>query len=545
MIGRVSRWDEASAGDAGSIAGMKTTATTAGDFVSLGARRHPDRVALRDAAGAERSYAELDRRTNRLAHFLLGLGLVKGDRVAAWMADGFEYVEVYLAAAKAGLVVCPVNARLVAAEAAHLLDDSGARVLVFTADVAGKVAELDAGVLDTVELVSVGPSALPGARDYESGLADGSAEPPSDGPEPGDLYILGYTSGTTGRPKGAMLTHAAVVSIGRQNAFSFRLYAYPEWGITGSMSFVSVVPAHVLACLRMGGTVNIMGRWGTDALLDTIRRRRLNFIYIPSPLLEDVTSAFDRDREAWLSLESVLHSASKAHPEHLEALHDVVGSRLIEGWGMTEHSGGLATATTFGDYLGAQHGDAVFGTVGRSVTDVDVRLVGPDGEPLPHDGETVGELAIASPGLMTGYWNNPDATAAALRDGWYLSGDLGSVSADGYVRISERRTDLIVSGGMNVYPSEVERTIAELAEVLEVAVVGAAHPRWGQTVVAVVVTRPGALLTEELVIEHCTKRMASFKKPARVFFVPALPRTTSLKVSRAQVREQVAALVSR
>jgi fatty-acyl-CoA synthase len=542
---------------------MQTSATTAGDFVSLGARRHPDRPALRDRDGRELSYARLDERTDRLAQALLGLGLEPGDRVAAWMADVFEYVEVYLAAAKAALVVCPVNARLVAPEAEHLLTDSGARVLVWTSDLDERVAALDAGLRDGLDRVRVELGAragdhagsavgtehtaadAPEARDYETLLAAGAALRPARGPQPDDLYILGYTSGTTGRPKGAMLSHRAVVSIARQNAFSFRLSAYPEWGVTGSMSFVSVVPSHVLSCLRMGGTVTILGRWDAGSLLASIRRHRLTFVYIPSPLLGEVTVALDADRDAWVSLESVLHSASRADPRHLEELHAVIGGRLVEGWGMTEHSGGLATATLARDYLGAQPGDPVFRSVGRTVTDVDLRVLGDDGAPLPHDGESVGELAIASPALMSGYWNNPAASAAALQDGWYRTGDLGSISPEGFLRISERRTDLIVSGGMNVYPSEVELAIAELPEVAEVAVVGAPHPRWGQSVVAVVVTRPGTVLTAEQVIERCRQRLASYKKPSTVLFVPALPRTTSLKVARAELRTQVAALVSR
>ncbi|MCW2795714.1 AMP-binding protein [Nocardioides sp.] len=521
---------------------MKTEAGTVGEIISLGARRHPGRAALRDRNGAERSYADLDLRTTRLAQALLANGLERGDRVAAWMGDCFEYVEVYLAAAKAGLVVCPVNARSTPAEATYLLQDSSARALVWTPDLDDKVAELDQDVWGTVVAVSVGPTDVVEVHDYERLLASSSTHDVV-APIPGDLYILGYTSGTTGRPKGAMLTHASCLAIARQNAFSFRMGVYPEVALTGSMSFVSVVPAHILCTLRMGGTVNIMGRWDPESLLRTIQQHRVTFTYIPSPLLGDVTVALDHDRSAWLTLEAVLHSASRASVEHLSALQAVIGSRLVEGWGMTENSGGLASVTTAADYHGVSASDPIFGSVGRSALDADVRLVDTDGVSLPHDGESVGELVIASPALMSGYWQNPEATAQALRDGWYHTGDLGSIDPRGYVSVSERRTDLIVSGGANVYPSEVERCISELAGVREVAVVGAPHPRWGQSVVAVVVLAPGAAVDEGAVIAHCRTQLAGYKKPSRVLFLPELPRTTSLKVARGQLRDDVRALL--
>jgi fatty-acyl-CoA synthase len=517
---------------------MQTAPRTVGDFVLLGARRHPDRAALRDPHGAVRSYRELDERSSRLANALLGIGLAKGDRIAAWMGDGFEYVEVYLAAAKAGLIICPVNARLTAYEAAGLLGDADPRALVWTPELDEKAGALDAGLLGQLRAICTGSTAVAGVADYETLLAGGSPTPPPP-PEPSDLLVLGYTSGTTGRPKGAMLTHAAVVSIGTQNAFAFRLTAYPQWGLTGSMSFVSVVPAHVLCALRLGGTVTIMGRWDPVGLLDTIRRHRLTFVYIASPLLDDVTAALDADRGAWTSLESVLHSASAASPERLAALHAVVGSRLVEGWGMTEHSGGLVTATSALDYLDARAGDPVFSTVGRPIVDAQVRVVDESGAELPHDGAAIGELLVASPGLMSGYWNAPEATAVALTDGWYHSGDLGTISPEGYVGVTERRTDLIVSGGANVYPGEVERCIEEIPGVVEVAVVGAPHPRWGQSVVAVVIVDEAVGLTEQMIVEHCRQRLAGYKKPSRVFLVPELPRTTSLKVARGELRELV------
>lgn len=515
--------------------------STVGELVTRAAAAHPTRAALKDREGAVLTYGDLDGRTTLLANALLDAGLVPGDRIAPWMSDVFEYVEVYIAAAKAGLVVAPINARLVAPEAAYQLEDSEAAAFVFTSDMAEQVARLPAEAFADRLVVAVGEPHERAAWTWEELAAAGDADPPSP-PAPDALYILGYTSGTTGRPKGAMLTHASVLALGRLNASSFRLPAHATIALTGSMSFVAVVPSHVICTLRLAGTIVVMGRWTADDLLDVIERERAVFTYVPSPLLSDVTKAIRRRPETIASLHAVLHSASRADPEKLEALHEVVGGRLVEGWGMTEHSGGLATATAAVDYLGAEPGAAIFESVGRTAVEVDIKIVDEQGEDLPWDGKTVGELCIASPALMTGYWNRPDATAAALVDGWYHSGDLGTVDPQGFVTVAERRTDLIVSGGANVYPSEVERCIAELPAVREVAVIGVPHERWGQTVLAVVVPDPdGPGVDEAAVVEHCRAQLAGFKKPSRVLFADELPRTAGLKVARAALREQVLA----
>lgn len=512
-----------------------------GDLVRLGARRSPDRVAVKMREGRAVTYAELDERTDRLANALLGLGLSRGDRVGAWLGDCVEYVELYLALAKAGLIMVPVNARVRAAEASHPLVDAGARVLFFDGTIAGDVTELD---LDGVELIAVGGAeAAVEARAFEPFLAAGAATSPP-GPEPDDVYIIGYTSGTTGKPKGAMLTHRSVMALARLNALSYHLPLYGTAALTGSMSFVATVPAHFITHLLLGGTLVIMGKWDVESLVETVERERATFTYIPSPLIGDFCEVARRDPSRWASLESVLHSASRAAPEKLRLLAEVVGGRFVEGLGMTENSGGLITATTREDVEGETRAADLYASAGRAVAESAVMLVDPEsGEPLAHDGATIGELAMSSPALMDGYWNLPEATAEALVDGWYRSGDLASIDPAGYVYIAERRTDLIVSGGMNVYPTEVEEFIKTMPGVADVAVVGLPHERWGQSVVAAVIPAPGAELDAEAVIEFCRVGLATYKKPTAVRFLTDLPRTVSLKVRRSEVRKMLEAEV--
>jgi acyl-CoA synthetase (AMP-forming)/AMP-acid ligase II len=362
-------------------------------------------------------------------------------------------------------------------------------------------------------------------------------------PSPDDVLVLGYTSGTTGHPKAAMLTHRSVLAICRLNTISYRLPAFSVAAITGSLSFPAMMPAHVLSHLYVGGTSVIMGRWDPESLVDAVERERITFTYLPTPTIADFVAYAPRVRERWSSLQSVLHSASRATPEQRAALCEVIGDRFVEGWGMTENSGGLMTATTRTDITSPPGDVDIHASVGRAVVETLVDVVDDSGDPLPHDGETMGELVYRGPAVMAGYWNRPDETALALRGGRLHSGDIGAIDRHGYVFVTERRTDLIVSGGMNVYPSEVERVIMRVPNVRECVVVGVPHARWGQTVVAVVVGSPG--VSEEAVREECRRQLASYKKPTSILFVDDVPRTSSLKIRRAAVRELAAEAVAR
>lgn len=510
---------------------------TVGSLLRLGALRSPQRVAVRMREGRAVTYAQLDQRTDRLANALLGLGLAPGDRVAAWMDDCVEYVELYLAVAKAGLVMVPINARLRAGEADQLLADSGAAALVWSGGIAGAVEELKELPAAT-KLIALAGAGGPAAADFERLLECGAARPPRP-PAAADPYIIGFTSGTSGRPKGAILTHRSVLAIARLNALSYRLPLFGTGALTGSMSFVATVPAHVISHLYVGGTVLIMGSWDVESLLATVAAERATFTYVPSPLIDEFSAAAARDPRPWASLESILHSASRAAPEKLAALAEVIGGRFVEGLGMTENSGGLITATTREDVVGASAARNLYASVGRVVAESAIAVLDPDGNPVAYDGESVGEIAIRSPALMVGYWNQPEATAEALRGGWYRTGDLGSIDPAGYVYMVERRTDLIVSGGINVYPAEVEDFICAMHGVREAAVVGLPHERWGQAVAAAVVVEPGVELDAATVIERCRNGLASFKKPTVVSFLDELPRTTSLKLKRTEVRERL------
>jgi acyl-CoA synthetase (AMP-forming)/AMP-acid ligase II len=507
-----------------------------GELVSFNARRDPDRVAVRLWDGPARTYEQLEQRTARLANALRGLGLAAGDRVAAWLEDSVEYVELYGAAAKANVIVVPINSRLTHHEAAYQLGHTGARVLFFSERQLDRVAELP--TRDDLKLVFVGTGPSPsGSQDYEALIADasGAALPP---PPPDDPFMIGFTSGSTGRPKGAVLTHRSCMILATTQLSALRIPLYGVNIQAVSMSFPATIISHLMSHLLAGGTqVLAPGRWDSERLLDIVARERVTHMLLPAPILSEFTEAAAADPKRWESLVTVLHAGSRADPRTLEALADVVGTRYVEGWGMTEISGGVAAATTQDDLL--RRTENFFLTVGRPVPGTRIKIVDDERNALPHDGETVGELVLNSKSLFAGYWQDPDATANAVVDGWYHSGDLGAIDPNGYIYISDRTKNLIRSGGMNVYPAEIELVLERCSGIAECAVIGSPHERWGEAPVAVVVRAPDSSLDEQGVIDFAVEHLATYKKPARVVFVDELPRTAGGKVMRSVVRELV------
>ncbi|KQY56153.1 hypothetical protein ASD11_16965 [Aeromicrobium sp. Root495] len=509
-----------------------------GRMLTNAAVQHPQRIALKTGDGLERSYAEMDERTTRLANALLGTGLEPGDRVAAWLGTCPQYLELYFAVAKAGLVLVPVNVLFTEHEASFQVEDSGASALFHQASNADQAASLaaahglqahyDVGIWDDADSV------------FEQLVAAGSTTAP---PEPADdaLFVLSYTSGTTGRPKGAMVTHRSLKNTARNHAHSYRT---PQGSVCiyyANMSFVATVLGLLMGHVFVRGTIVMLTSLeGPEQAMDAIEKHQGTFTFVPSPWLQPMTEYARQHPEKWQQMRSFVHSASKAPASTLERWADVVGHRFLEGWGMTEGSGSLFTVTDVDDVVQGSKARDFYASTGRPCIDVVVRVVDEDGNDLPHDGEAIGELVVRSPAMVAGYWNNEEATARSFRDGWFHTGDLGSLDEEGYVYVTERRTDLIVSGGMNVYPSEVEYCIADLPGVAEVAVVGTSHERWGETPVAFVVRATGSELTEADVIEHCATFLARYKRPARVCFLDELPRNASQKVLRRVLRESVA-----
>lgn len=505
---------------------------TIGSHVTLGAMRSPEKIAIAMIDGPAQTYRELDLTTNRFAHALLGAGIEPGERVAIWMENRLEYLDAYLACLKSGHIVVQINIRHTAYEAQYQLENSGATVLVFDDAVAERVEKLDLG--DQLRLlVTTGEDRVGGAVRFSSFIGAASAAPVVSRLGPEDLAVIGYTSGTTGFPKGAELTHRSIRTLGVTNAFTNRYVMQSTQIFPLSMSFTAGIPAHLLTHLYVGGTSHIMKEWDTERLVDAIDEHHATFTIMPSPPIVQFCEAVRARGTRLDSLVSVLHSTAKAPEEHLELLVDTIGPRLVEGWGMTENSGGLAAATTAGDYIGRQPG--IFSSTGRAAPDTVVRVLDDEGNILPDDGSTVGQLVFHSGSIARGYWQNPEATAKSFVDGWYHSGDLGHIDPDGYVTILDRRNDLVLSGGMNVYPSEIERILIQIDGIDEVAVIAGPHERWGQTPVAFV-RRGSVPVSVDGILAFSRERLAAYKLPTDIRFVDTLPKNASGKVLKHELR---------
>lgn len=507
------------------------------DSVAAWARTAPSRIAIVDVDGRAVTYAELDLEADRFATTVSGLGVEPGARVALWAANSAAYLWLYLGILRAGAVVVQINHRHTTLEARYQLETAAAEVLVFDDSVAERVAGLD---LDLRHVIGIEDAAsVPRALSLDVLLARSHGRVAHTSASADRTVVLGFTSGTTGHPKAAELTARSIRTLGDTNMVACR-YVLGSVQVFGfSLSFTAGIPAHVLPHLRVGGTTVLLPTWDTERLVEEIHRYRATFTLIPSPPIGEFCEIAERRPEALASVVALLHSTARAPEAHLERLVGVVGPRLVEGWGMTENSGGLITATTAADY--ASRRERIFSSAGQPVPGAAVRAIGADGAELDRDGVSVGLLEVRTDSLARGYWGDPEATADAFRRGWFRTGDLGAIDRDGYVYLVDRRSDLIVSGGMNVYPSEVERVLAESPAVAQCAVVGAPHDRWGRTPVAFVVPADEESADAAAILAFARERLAAYKLPTRVHFVDGLPTNAGGKV----LRRELAALVER
>ncbi|MFZ5584472.1 MAG: class I adenylate-forming enzyme family protein [Thermodesulfobacteriota bacterium] len=493
-------------------------ANTAGKF--------PDHIAVVSEQG-RRSFAQLDQRSDRLAGAMLAAGLRRGDRVAILFFNSLWFVETYFATVKAGLVATPINFRLVAPEVAYILNDSGARALFHGPEfnaVAGQVR----GDCPALELL-VRPGGGDGARDYEDFLARGRELAPPAGLDESDQCQLMYTSGTTGRPKGAVISHGNVL----WNLMNTILGREDQPGkvavVVGPLYHTAALNNHLTIQIALGGTSVLVGRFEPEELLAIIERERVNLIS-GSPafyhLLMQHPRAWDFDRS---SITKCTAGADKLSAETKRQLREFFPS--IEGvydvYGCTEASPCITILT-------AKQSLTKHGSVGRALPFLQARVVDELDRPLGPG--QVGELVCKGPNVMRGYHNQPQATGEAIRDGWLHTGDLAYMDEEGFFYIVDRKKDMIVSGGENIYPREIEEVLYTHPAIADAAVVGAPDPLWGESVKAVVALKPGATLDEQAVVEFCKQRLASYKKPRQVVFVEALPRNASGKVLKRQLR---------
>ena len=504
------------------------------DALEFHARLRPGDVALRDS---RRSwiYAELDRQAGRAAALLAEAGIQPGDRFAVLAANCLEYYAWYYGAAKAGAVIVPLNPRLAPPEWAYIVGDSEARLLIARGGLVEQSDGVRAELSSVTDLLALEAEPPAGWEDLAERLDAVGAAPELDSPlDDASPVVQMYTSGTTGRPKGAILSHGALsASIVQSSAVN------PD-GLSGCGHIVAPL-AHIgsaltsMLNLAAGGSVYVQEDFDLPEVVRILDEEGVNrTMLVPAmiqALLVFVPDIADHDFEG---LEQIGYGASAIAPDVLRQAMDVFGCEFTQGYGCTESSGGL---TVMGpeDHRRALAGEPeLLESAGRPALGTDIRIVDDEGRDCPP-GE-VGEIIGRGPQVMTGYWNLPDATAETLRDGWLHTGDAGTLDADGYLYVKDRIKDMIVSGGENVYPAEVENVLVEHPAVADVAVIGVPDERWGEAVKACVVAAPDQTIDEEELLGFCRSRLAGFKTPKSVDVLDELPRNASMKVLKTELR---------
>jgi fatty-acyl-CoA synthase len=508
---------------------------TVGALLARSLSRAGDRVALR-ARDDVRTHAQLLDNASRFANALAGNGVRPGDHVALMVADRVEAVEAYIGCLLGGYPAVHVNDRLAPAEVRAILADADARAFVYTGEVAAKVADLDV-VGETDLVVAIGEQAAAGHLGWSVLLEPASRRLPQVDRAPDDLVIIGYTSGTTGLPKGVMHSQRTMLRILRHMPVHFDMRPRSRCAFTGTLAFVAGIWGVLLPHLYLGGEVSFMAGLAPEEWFDRMLAEGSTFTYVPTPLTGAFVEQVRRRPQILDTLQVAMHSGSAIPAPAMRAVIDAVGSRFVESFGMTE-SGAPVTRTQHGDWEESSAAEDVYASTGRAVHIADITIVGPDGSVLPA-GET-GEITVRSDTQFVGYYKRPELTAEAVVDGRLHTGDIGRLDEAGYLYVTDRKKDMIVSGGMNVFPAEVEAAMADVPGLVEFAVFGVPDERWGETVVAVAVTADPAL-DEAALILASRDRIASYKKPTQVRFVSELPRTASLKIDKPTLRRRWAA----
>ena len=503
-----------------------------GEFVTKRAHMNPKTEAVVDVTNGRRlTFPELNDRCNRAANALTEHGLAVGDRVATLLMNGSEFVEVFFGAAKVGGVIVPLNWRLIADELSFILTDSGATTLVFGTEFAECVTDLHSRGTDGTQVstwIHVGEAAdRPSfAVGYEDLLSRASDDEPEIASGDDDLLFIMYTSGTTGLPKGAMHSHdTALWSVVTVNATADVQY-HDVYLIVLPLFHVGALNPLMNVVYR-GGTSVIMSEFDPVKIWEVFDTENITVTLAVPAALQFMLLVYEPDKHKHESLRWVMSGAAPV-PESLIKTYEAMNIEIHQVYGLTETCGPACLISPL-DAL--EHA----GSTGKAFFHTDVRVVNEKGDDVGVD--EPGEVWVRGPHIMLGYWNRPEATAETIVDGWLHTGDIATIDSDGFVYIQDRVKDMIISGGENVYPAEIENVIFSHEHVAEVAVIGQDSLKWGESPLAVVV-RTDESLTAEDVLEWCDGKLARFKQPKAVEFVDAIPRNPTGKILKRVLRDQ-------
>ena len=500
---------------------------TLGEILRLAARRTPHKTAV--IAGDRRfDFGEYDRLANRFANLLILAGVGPGDRVASLLFNSPEYGVVHFGNARAGSVLVHIPPLYAAAEIAEILERTRPRVLVVDSAVQNRLSDDSLSGVPTLIVTGVPTldGALDGALEFGEAVAAQPDTPPGREIDPAAPVAMTFTGGTTGRPKGAVVSHTARFVSAASTAREHQVTAQDVVGVVTPMFHAVGLMIWYQASILVGSTAVIFRRWDPAEFIAETERHRISSVFLVPVQVRDLlrSPAFDRERLA--SLRNIGVGGAPTPPGLIAECR-----KALPHCGYTDHYGQSETGPL--TILKPRDTEAHAGTVGQAAAGVDLRIVDPDGNPVPPG--TIGEVVARGPFLMEGYFEDEEETARYFRDGWGWTGDLAKSDEDGYITLVGRSREIIISGGFNIHPSEVETALASHPAVDDCTVFGVPDERWGEAPIALVV--PAAEVSAEDLITHCTERLARYKRPREIVFVETIPRTPSGKVQKPPLRD--------
>ncbi|MDB6107746.1 MAG: AMP-dependent synthetase [Gammaproteobacteria bacterium] len=507
---------------------MKTCA----EIVTRHGRRSPERVAV-VFEGRRTTYGDLLSRSKRIGQALSQRGVAAQDRVAVLAMNCNEWFELSFACHLNAFILSTVNFRLAPPEIAYILRDSAPKVLIFEQHYAQTVAALRAQVPSIEHYVCLG-EVPEWALDYEALLAVGPEDPPAVEPQPADLALLIYTSGTTGKPKGVVKTQAATLASFKINAYNLGLRPDSRILINMPMFHVGAL-SEASAMLYAGGTVVLQRKFEPLEVLKTIERERITHVHMAPTMVQALLDEPSIQSHDTASLRIFNYAAAPMPVSLLKRAIVRFGPIFMDIYGSTE-----APGTILFPHQHVLEGDPAqvkrLGSVGQSNAITDLRIVDDQGKSCPPG--IAGEIVVRSEAAMAGYWNDSTATLQSLRNGWFHTGDIGYLDDEDYLFLVDRKKDMIISGGENIYCREVEEALMEQGGLQDVAVIGIPDAYWGEVVHAVAVVKPGVKVMEADLIAFVGSRIARYKRPKSVEFVADLPRLPSGKVMKQVLRDR-------
>jgi long-chain acyl-CoA synthetase len=500
------------------------------DVINGNAQRWPEKIAF-IFEGQSYTFKQVNNRINSLVHALTPLGVEKGDRVGILAYNCSQYFEVF-GLGKAGRVCVPLNYRSVGRELVYLINHSGINTLILERSFVDVINPLrhELGAVRSYICLDDGAEDMLG---YEELIGSSPPDEPTDDVEENDPCVLFYTSGTTGRPKGAIHTHKSMVAEAR---LSHR-HLCPDDVVLCVMPFFHVggSAAHMIPAFAAGATIVVHKRFDETPVLAAIEKENVTYVFLVPAMILRLLEHPDLNRYDLSSLRAVGYTGAPMPVEALRRGIARLGQVFFQELGQTETLNMTVLSQEEHKAEGSAKELKRLESVGKPVGERELRIVDEQGQDVPIG--VAGEIVARSDRMMQGYWNLPQDTSTTIRDGWLHTGDVGRMDEDGYVYLVDRKKDMIISGGENIYSREVEEVLYMHPAVLEAAVVGVPDEKWGESVKAVLVLRPGAQAAEEEIIEFCKRHIASYKKPRSVEFWGELPKTGSGKIKKDEIRE--------